>query len=259
MYALVDILRSLGAKVDYVPNAFMTVDPRPAEGWQVSYADSQRLRASYYLLGALLGRRNEAEVYLPGGCAIGARPIDQHLKGFAALGAEVEQLGGRITAKAENLLGSGNTGMATATSRSQICVTWMIPEKTDVYMVFGISTGRMWDWYPNRLIRKTFTPPDLSRIAAISAAREFVRNNLYYDLSARELNAVRFENPRILRGKPAVEQGVPFSLAWQCGGEKEWIVVSGSARDESLQGFSPAVGGRMSAELLRENCPDQEL
>ena len=106
VYALVDILRSLGAKVDYVPNAFMTVDPRPAEGWQVSYADSQRLRASYYLLGALLGRRNEAEVYLPGGCAIGARPIDQHLKGFAALGAEVEQLGGRITAKAENLLGS---------------------------------------------------------------------------------------------------------------------------------------------------------
>ncbi len=106
VYALVDILRALGAKVDYVPNAFMTVDPRPAEGWQVGYADSQRLRASSYLLGALLGRRNEAEVYLPGGCAIGARPIDQHLKGFSALGAEVEQLGGRITAKAENLVGS---------------------------------------------------------------------------------------------------------------------------------------------------------
>ncbi len=102
VYALVDILRSLGAKVDYVPNAFMTVDPRPAEGWQVSYQHSQRLRASYYLLGALLGRRGEAEVYLPGGCDIGARPIDQHLKGFAALGAEVEQLGGRITARAEN-------------------------------------------------------------------------------------------------------------------------------------------------------------
>ena len=106
VHALVDILRSLGARVDYVPNAFMTVDPRPAEGWQVSYADSQRLRASYYLLGALLGRRSEAEVYLPGGCAIGARPIDQHLKGFAALGAEVEQLGGRITAKADAMIGS---------------------------------------------------------------------------------------------------------------------------------------------------------
>ncbi|MBR6570082.1 MAG: UDP-N-acetylglucosamine 1-carboxyvinyltransferase [Clostridia bacterium] len=106
VHALVDILRDLGAKVEYVPNAFMTVDPRPADGWQVSYLNSQRLRASYYLLGALLGRRNEAEVYLPGGCAIGARPIDQHLKGFAALGAEVEQLGGRITARAEAMIGS---------------------------------------------------------------------------------------------------------------------------------------------------------
>lgn len=106
VHALVDILRALGAKVDYVPNEFMTVDPRPAEGWQVNYVNSQRLRASYYLLGALLGRRNEAEVYLPGGCVIGARPIDQHLKGFAALGAEVEQLGGRIHAKAEAMVGS---------------------------------------------------------------------------------------------------------------------------------------------------------
>ena len=84
----------------------MKVDPRPAEGWQVSYRDSQRLRASYYLLGALLGRRNEAEVYLPGGCAIGARPIDQHIKGFEALGAEVDQMGGRITARAGALIGS---------------------------------------------------------------------------------------------------------------------------------------------------------
>ncbi len=106
VYALVDILRSLGARVDYVPNAFMTVDPRPAEGWKVNYKDSQRLRASYYLLGALLGRRHEAQVFLPGGCDIGARPIDQHLKGFAALGVEVEQLGGRITAKTDNLVGS---------------------------------------------------------------------------------------------------------------------------------------------------------
>lgn len=106
VHALVDILCALGAKVEYVPNAFMRVDPRPAEGWQVSYANSQRLRASYYLLGALLGRRGGAEVYLPGGCDIGARPIDQHLKGFAALGAEVDQLGGRIIAHADKLTGS---------------------------------------------------------------------------------------------------------------------------------------------------------
>ncbi len=106
VYALVDILRALGAEVEYVPNSHMTVDPRPAKGWKVSYEDSQRLRASYYLLGALLGRRGEAEVYLPGGCAIGARPIDQHIKGFETLGAKVDVRGGRIVAKADPMVGS---------------------------------------------------------------------------------------------------------------------------------------------------------
>ena len=103
--ALVDILRSLGAKVTYVPGEFMTVDPRPAEGRAVGYRLSQRLRASYYRLGALLGRCGQSEVYYPGGCEIGSRPIDQHLKGFAALGVETESVGGRIIAKAEELKG----------------------------------------------------------------------------------------------------------------------------------------------------------
>ena len=95
---------SLGAKVNYEPNRFMTVDPRPAEGWQVSYRDSQRLRASYYLLGALLGRRGQAEVYQPGGCEIGSRPIDQHLKELRMLGANVEQMGGRIKGEKADVL-----------------------------------------------------------------------------------------------------------------------------------------------------------
>ena len=105
VHALVDILRSLGAKVTYVPGEFMTVDPRTAEGFQVGYKDSQRLRASYYLLGALLGRCNRAAVASPGGCEIGSRPMDQHLKGFRALGVEVEERGGLITAEGSNLTG----------------------------------------------------------------------------------------------------------------------------------------------------------
>ena len=105
VHALVDILRALGAKVTYVPGEFMTVDPRTAEGWQVGYKDSQRLRASYYLLGALLGRCNRAAVASPGGCEIGSRPMDQHLKGFRALGVEVEERGGLITAEGSNLTG----------------------------------------------------------------------------------------------------------------------------------------------------------
>ncbi|MGN0778393.1 MAG: UDP-N-acetylglucosamine 1-carboxyvinyltransferase [Aristaeellaceae bacterium] len=103
--ALVDILRSLGAKVTYVPGQFMTVDPRPAAGCSVSYRLCQRLRASYYLLGALLGRCGQAEVYYPGGCVIGSRPIDQHIKGLAALGVDVEDKGGRIKGKAAAVKG----------------------------------------------------------------------------------------------------------------------------------------------------------
>lgn len=103
--ALVDILRSLGAKVDYVPGMFMRVDPTTAEGYKVPFEYARRLRASYYLLGALLGRCGQAEVASPGGCEIGSRPVDQHLKGFIALGAEAEEKRGMLVAKADPLTG----------------------------------------------------------------------------------------------------------------------------------------------------------
>lgn len=107
VHVLVDILGELGAKVDYSPDARrMTVDPRPVKGYQVSYRQTQRMRASYYLLGALLGRCGRAEVGYPGGCAIGNRPVDQHLKAFRALGAEVEERGAVISAKG-SMVGAG--------------------------------------------------------------------------------------------------------------------------------------------------------
>ena len=97
---LVDILTGLGAKVDYEPwLKRLTVDPRPVHSIHVPYEQTQRMRASYYLLGALLGRFGEAEVGYPGGCAIGNRPWDLHLKAFRALGAEVEELGTGFSAK----------------------------------------------------------------------------------------------------------------------------------------------------------------
>lgn len=105
VHALIDILRKLGATVTYVPGEFMTVDPRPVEGFRVGHRDSQRLRASYYFLGVLLGRCGQADVAAPGGCDIGPRPIDQHLKGFRSLGAETEYLGGRVRVKADPLEG----------------------------------------------------------------------------------------------------------------------------------------------------------
>ena len=97
---LAEILEGLGAKVHYDAVARrMTLDPRGVNTCRVPYKQSQRMRASYYLLGALLGRCGQAEVGYPGGCSIGARPVDQHLKAFRALGAEVEERGAIITAK----------------------------------------------------------------------------------------------------------------------------------------------------------------
>ena len=106
VHALVDILRELGALVDYEPGCMMRVDPRPAEGTEVSYRNAQRLRASYYLLGALLGRCGRAKVPTPGGCEIGSRPVDQHLKGFQALGAEAGEIRGVLTAECDALTGN---------------------------------------------------------------------------------------------------------------------------------------------------------
>ena len=76
------------------------------EAISVEYEYIKKIRASYYLLGALLGKYKKAEVPLPGGCNIGSRPIDLHLKGFKALGAEVRIQNGSIVAQAEKLQGS---------------------------------------------------------------------------------------------------------------------------------------------------------
>ena len=100
VHVLVDILRDLGADVQFdAQTRVMRIDPRPAQGYQVPYQQSRRMRASYYLLGALLGRGGRAEVGYPGGCTIGNRPMDLHLKAFRALGAAVEEKGAVVYAQ----------------------------------------------------------------------------------------------------------------------------------------------------------------
>ena len=97
---LVDILRGLGARADYDPQSRrMEIDPRNVKSCKVPYRHTQRMRASYYLLGVLLGRMGQAEVGYPGGCSIGARPFEQHLKAFRAMGADVQERGATISAK----------------------------------------------------------------------------------------------------------------------------------------------------------------
>lgn len=104
---LCQILTGIGAQVDFTPDGGMRVDPRGIDpNCAVTFDMVSSLRASYYLLGALLGRYGYAEVALPGGCSIGQRPIDQHIKGMRALGAEVTIRKGKIAAKAEKLVGA---------------------------------------------------------------------------------------------------------------------------------------------------------
>ncbi len=97
---LIDTLKHLGALVAYEDENTVLIDPRPVGEHVVPYEYTQHLRASYYFLGALLGRRGRAEVSYPGGCDIGSRPIDQHLKGFRALGADIDDSTGTIKAQA---------------------------------------------------------------------------------------------------------------------------------------------------------------
>lgn len=98
---LLDILRQLGGKVRLVNRTTVEIDCSAVRRQTVPYEAGRKLRASYYLLGAMLGRFGAAEVPLPGGCDFGSRPIDQHLKGMAALGAEVEVKNGYMCAAAE--------------------------------------------------------------------------------------------------------------------------------------------------------------
>ena len=98
-----EILESLGIKITWINRHTVQVDSRNITSSTAPLDLTRKFRASYYLIGALLGRCGRAEVGLPGGCNLGPRPIDQHIKGFEALGANVDVSSGNITATCENL------------------------------------------------------------------------------------------------------------------------------------------------------------
>ena len=103
---MLEAMSEIGVKVDRVSPHAALICGADISDVSVDYEYIKRIRASYYLLGALLGKYKKAEVPLPGGCNIGSRPIDLHLKGFRALGAEVTIRNGSICARAEHLAGS---------------------------------------------------------------------------------------------------------------------------------------------------------
>ena len=102
--ALNEILEFLGAKIS-IEDGLMTIDSKTIENKEIPKEVSSKLRASYYFMSALLGKYKHVEMYFPGGCKIGARPIDQTLKGFKALGAKVEEKNNKFKITAEELKG----------------------------------------------------------------------------------------------------------------------------------------------------------
>ena len=98
---ILNILQELGADVRTINKTTVEIDCTHIRNAQVPEALARKIRASYYLIGALLGRFGSAQVPPPGGCDFGGRPIDQHIKGFAAMGADVDVKGGLIHAVAK--------------------------------------------------------------------------------------------------------------------------------------------------------------
>ena len=103
---LLDAMQEIGAEVERVDRHTAKINGGKISARDVDSESIKKIRASYYLIGALLGKYKEASVPLPGGCNIGSRPIDQHIKGFEALGATVDIEGGYIKARAEHLHGA---------------------------------------------------------------------------------------------------------------------------------------------------------
>lgn len=102
---MMQAMESIGVMIERLDRHTVRVNSKNVHVHAIEDDYIKKIRASYYLIGALLGKYNEAEVSLPGGCNIGSRPIDLHLKGFKALGADVEISHGLIIAKADKLKG----------------------------------------------------------------------------------------------------------------------------------------------------------
>ena len=101
-----EILEGLGAKINWINKNSLEIDTRNITKTVAPIELTRKFRASYYLIGSMLGRKKEIEVGLPGGCNLGPRPIDQHIKGLEALGANVEIVGGNVKAKTDKLVGT---------------------------------------------------------------------------------------------------------------------------------------------------------
>lgn len=177
----------------------------------------------------------------------------------------------------ENIFGGDKGGWSTVSERNQICVTWLIPGRQDAYMVFGVGSRRMDDWYPDRLLRRTFTPAEKTRLAAVAAARKYALDNLFFELDRHEYNRVRFSDPVLVQtdftfdpdsddaasGGGRTDGGdhgdqiddrpepIQLSMVWGDAENQEAVTVICGTAWEDLAGFKIRFGGKVDSGDLR--------
>lgn len=106
VYSMIEVIKILGVKVEWIGKTTLSIDPDDFNNYEAPYELVKTMRASFLVMGPLLARLRKAKISLPGGCAIGARPVDFHLKGFRALGANITTEKGYIKAEANQLKGN---------------------------------------------------------------------------------------------------------------------------------------------------------
>ncbi len=106
VYSMIEVIKTLGVKVVWKDSNTLSIDPDDFNNYEAPYELVKTMRASFLVMGPLLARLKKAKISLPGGCAIGARPVDFHLKGFRALGAEIITEKGYIQAEVKKLIGN---------------------------------------------------------------------------------------------------------------------------------------------------------
>jgi len=106
VYSMIEVIKKLGVKVEWENKNTLSIDPDDFNNYEAPYELVKTMRASFLVMGPLLARLRKAKISLPGGCAIGARPVDFHLKGFSALGADITTEKGYIRAEAKELKGN---------------------------------------------------------------------------------------------------------------------------------------------------------
>jgi UDP-N-acetylglucosamine 1-carboxyvinyltransferase len=106
VYSMIEVIKTLGVKVEWKENNTLYIDSDDFNNFEAPYELVKTMRASFLVMGPLLARLNKAKISLPGGCAIGARPVDFHLKGFRALGADIITEKGYIQAEVKKLKGN---------------------------------------------------------------------------------------------------------------------------------------------------------